>query len=85
MQYGSKNIISKIKVLEMGIAFYKKKKKKKRDFPNCPPATSQIGNSLMKTSVITVKNCCSNGPFKMNFRYFFLVLSSVNTLNSKFG
>ena len=26
-----------------------------RGFPNCPPATSQIGNSLSKTSVLTAE------------------------------
>ena len=35
-----------------------------RDFLNCPPATSQIGNSLFKTSVISVKYSSSGGPFK---------------------
>ena len=28
---------------------------KLRGFPNCPPATSQIGNSLSKAPVLTAK------------------------------
>ena len=38
-----------IKVTERGIPFCKN-----WGFPNCPPGTSQIRNSLPKTSVITL-------------------------------
>ena len=35
-----------------------------RGFPHCPPAKSQIGNYLFKTSVISTEYCCLDGPFK---------------------
>ena len=34
-----------------------------------PPATSQIKNSLLKTSVITVEYCGSHRHIKLPFRY----------------
>ena len=43
----------------MGIPFCKY-----QGFPNLSPATSQIGNSLFKTTVLSVEYCCPDGPFK---------------------
>ena len=40
-------------------------------FPNCTPATSQIGNSLSKTSVITVEYCGPDRAFKNIIFFFF--------------
>ena len=47
----------------MGIPFCKKN----RGFPNLPPATSQIGNSPYKTSVIIDQCCGLEGPLKIFF------------------
>ena len=51
--------MSIIKALEMGVPFVNN-----RGFPNCALATSQIGNSLFKTSVTTVEHCGPGGAFK---------------------
>ena len=40
---------------------------KMRGFPNCPPATSQIGNSFIKTSVISVQDKGPDGVLKIKF------------------
>ena len=40
-------------------------------FPNCPTATSQIGNSLSKMSVITAECCSSDEPLKIFFHILF--------------
>ena len=54
----------------MGIPFAKI-----RGFRNCPPATSQIRNSLgnSKTSVITVEYCDLNGPLEIYVFIYFLL------------
>ena len=36
-----------------------------RVFPNCPMGTSQIRNTLFKTSIIDVKCCGSEGPLEI--------------------
>ena len=41
-------------------------------FPDCPLAMSQIGNSLSKTSVITVEYCGPDRAFKNIIYFFFL-------------
>ena len=43
-------------------------------FPNCPPARSQIGNSIFKTSVITVENCGPDRPIR---KYYLDIFSLV--------
>ena len=45
-----------------------------RGFPNCPPATSQIGNSLSKTSVIFTECCSSDEPLQIFFHVSFFVI-----------
>ena len=45
---------------------------KTRGFPNCPPATSQIGNSLFKTSVMNIEHCSPDEPLEFLFSYYVL-------------
>ena len=67
IQYVLKNVLSQIEVLEMGIPFCKN-----QGFPKLSPAMSQIGNTLSKTSVITIEYCGSGGPLEIFLLIFFL-------------
>ena len=64
----------------MGIPFCKI-----RGFPNCPTATSQIGNSLSKTSVTIAECCSSDEPFEKSFHIFSLLASFIYTQESVIG
>ena len=52
----------------MGIPFCKN-----QGFPNFPPATSKIGNSFSKTSVIIAEHCSSDETLKICFHIFYLL------------
>ena len=62
MQYEIKNIGSIIEVLERGNSF-----SKYEGFPICPLATSQIGNTLFKTSVIPTGYYGPDDPLENTF------------------
>ena len=59
----------------MGIPFYKS-----QGFPKLSPATSQIGNSLYKMSVLTVEYCGLFGPLKRYFFYISFVYDHLSAL-----
>ena len=55
-------------------------------FPNCPLPTSQIGNSIFKTSVITVEYCGPDRPFRKYYLDIFsLVIVCLNPKECIFG
>ena len=60
-----------------------------RGFPIRPPATSQIGNSFSKTSVMIAEHCSSDGPLKIcshicfSFVIMYLYPRECNWLTSK--
>ena len=53
-------------------------------FPNCPPATSQIGNSLSKTYIMTIEYGGSNGALEICFHILFsFVIICLNPIECK--
>ena len=61
----------------MGIPFCKN-----GGFPKLSAATSQIGNSLFKTSVIIGEGCSSERPLEMFFRVLFPFVIIAYTIDS---
>ena len=62
-----KIVLPKLRIYRWGFPFVKTE-----GFPNCPPATSHLGISLFKTSVIIAECFSLDRPLNIFFRFFFL-------------